>query len=466
MMLTQIRRDKAFRNLGTWAFASAVIASLLIGSGIDRTSGPPNAAAPVTVFGLWVGLALYLAFGARRRGSSLLDLTLPLPARRLWLTHVLAAALGGLVLLVSSLVVLALRGWVEGWPAYAPALAAVRLIPLLVAGHVLAVVALASHRPHLFEVPASDGWAFQAVVLVGILPLLLGLAAQPPGWALVLFAAAGALGWRTWRKLPPALALLPREPTVPVAVADTRGGADSSAAPTAPAGETVRTRAGLSHLLPAASTYASWALVGFVGMLIGGRVELAVWFEHGRYVQSPLALLILGSFTELWTSRLPFFDLLPIGRRRLFALLFLPPLTALLLGYGVGHWLAGTAAVLRPAGPALLAFLVLVVPPWLLFLALYFRLHRAPISERLRAAVGWSFPCLMFSFLVLQMAAAALGMVEPWELQDMLESFFGELGSAAWTGLALLAVFAYLLAARNFERLEAAARPTTSEGAS
>ncbi len=466
-MLTQIRRDKAFRNLATWVFISGPVAIFLIAIGIDRSSATPHIPAPVLVFGLWAGLAFYLALGARRRGWSRLDLALPLPARRLWLAHVAAAALGGLVLLGSSLVLLSLRGWADGWPVYASTLAGIRLIPLLMAGHSLAVVALASQRPQLFELPAGDGWAFRTLVLVAILPLLLGLAAQPPEWALVLFAAAAMLGWRTWRKLPPALALLPSEPADPVLVANTRGGPGSPApAAATPGDEAVLTPAGFRRLLLPASTYGSWAFVGFMGMLIGGRVQLAVWFQDGRWVQGPLALFFLGCFTGVWISRLPSLDPLPIGRRRLFALLFLPPLAALLLGYGVGHWLAGPLPGPRLAGPALLAFLTLLIPPWLFSLALYFRLHRAPVAEGLRQAVGHGLLWLAFLFVLFQMVAADLGIVEPRELQDRLESFLGGLGATAWPGLILLAAYAYLLAAKSFERLEAPARPAASGGAS
>ncbi len=345
MMLTQIRRDRAFRHLGPWVFASAVIAPLLIGIGVDRTAGmTPDVAPPMMVFGLWVGLALYLAFGARRRGSGLLDLALPIPARRLWLAHVLAAVLGGLVLLGSSLAALAFRGWVEGWPAWVPALAAVRLIPLLMAGHVLAVVALASLRPHLVEVSAGDGWIFLAVLLVWILPLLLGLAGVPPGWALVLFAAAATLGWRTWRQLPPALALLPREPApAPIPGAGGR--------------ETLRRYTLLTHIRQdiAIRSLPGWLVLNpffttFLFVLAAGK--LTTDSEHP-------SLAAVASWT-FWLPWLPVAIYLAYGQRKRRASDFdlaLPlPARRLWLAHGLSLGLGGGSILV--IGAALAAYLV------------------------------------------------------------------------------------------------------------
>ncbi len=86
-MIDEIRRDDAIRALPLmfpWCFALfLMVLNVMPGATAALEHGS---------WGVWCALAAYLAVRTKQRLVSVLDLGLPLSARRLWLAHSLALA--------------------------------------------------------------------------------------------------------------------------------------------------------------------------------------------------------------------------------------------------------------------------------------------------------------------------------------------------------------------------------------
>ena len=109
-MLGHILRDPAMRTLPLWVAMSALSTSALI-SFIRLNS--LKSGTPISywsaLLACWCGIAIYLGFGKLRVRCNSFDMTLPVPARRQWLAHVLAVLLAGALIAAASLVVVYLH---------------------------------------------------------------------------------------------------------------------------------------------------------------------------------------------------------------------------------------------------------------------------------------------------------------------------------------------------------------------
>ncbi len=595
IMIHEIRRDDALRLLPLWISVSAGVALLLVGVGAYRAYDDPGLAPAALTVVLWCALAPYLAFGQVRRRSSRFDLTLPLSARRLWLTHVAAVLLAGAAILAVAAVLVALASGLparlQGRPV--PQLDVFRLAVHLAVGLGLAVAVLESARPRLAEIPRSRGRVLLTLASVGgVLGMLWLLSTLPLLWTLAPLAVAVVLGLRTYRSLPPAFSLVPlaAAPDLPRRRSAER---DWAAAVTGPR---ARWRRGLDLVRWVVGSPIAWfayPMIFFAGMLTADL--LRAWTgEADMTVQNLLlAIYALLTFSGLMTVRLPHFDPLPISRRLLFAALVLPILAALVLGYGAGRiavaaleeprdlvemaqWQAGyyvrvparyleiawdgrppelgapwgeslepllfpllrgsrvglyspfpvsagsspelyafqirraveavygrsiPAAEIRErylevdgegrvvprgegltlladhpgleprdTGPAFPIVLLLVVLPWLLLFSIVLRTYRADVEDRVRLAVFWGLVALVFAAMVLQLALAVAGVVEPWVTRGFLEIAIRHLGEswpgslAAWLGSTLALFGGYRLAEAGFRRSELPTRLVMKRG--
>jgi hypothetical protein len=354
MIASQLRREFAVRSLRWWIPIAAAMGLWM--AAMNRQSddlpgtvpleGWPDGVIAATLF-IWTALAIYLLnAGFSSRSSSSFDLGLPLPARALWLTHVLAIAACGLCIPLILGVFVALGNLAGGRaPLLDPGLFSIGIHEGTVL--LLSLVVLQTPRPSLQTIPARKGYvAFVMLTGLGSIALLFLLCALPRGWALVPLGLALALGLRTYRSLPKSFVLVARdlEPAVKSADRVTERGAIA-----ARAGSIGRAR--WSWLVASTiwrNPFGNWAwlylpVFVFYAVMLVLLIELEGWHEQALPMIFWTCLLfccwILVAHTKLFIV-----DPLPLSRRRIFAVLMVPPLLVVILVY------VGVAAGLRVAG--------------------------------------------------------------------------------------------------------------------
>ncbi len=476
-MLTHILRDEAIRVLPWWlGIGAAITLHLYVISLHPDFQTAPWALVP------WFPLALYLLLLRDGRAGEL-DLTLPIPARRLWLAHLLALGLGAAAVLTVSAVLMALRAQVVGEPG---AVAEVTVTALRFAVGLGVVLALTqSYEPALVAhasaaTPVSRHDLFRLAVLGGVPVIVLVLEV---GWLLALLGAALMLTFRTWRSLPPALILELSEPPAPAAatVAEPRAAGPREAGPRpgeprSPAvhrwrfarrrGPAVRLARLFLHLHAHGGRkphqvfvwcfgWPAWLLLG-LGLSRGAP-------PVGDIVGTLLLLMGLPSLlAALWiplalTLRLmTMLDPLPLSRRFLFAASTLPATAALALGLGIGA-LRGAREGAYAATAA--TVLLLVSAAWLGSTAFATRSRRNRWGCSIYAVVL----AMLLAYLPLRFAA-----VKGWldALLVFTEAFAGQLAAALPGGEAALRILsaivlgaAYVLAEARFRRFEVVPDP-------
>jgi hypothetical protein len=335
MLLSQIRRDHAVRSLTLWLINNGVTTSVLTGLLVFRAVGSRTQASPaLLILALWCGFAIYLVFGKVRTRAGQLDLSLPLPARRIWLGHVLAVLLAGaLNLLVSALVVVAHLQVLEHLVFETP-IEPLSWALLLITGLLLVVALVECQSPHLATVPLRRPALLRrglAVVAVG--GLMAALSTLSLTWLLLpLLAAAIAIITFTYRSLPPSLTFESERP-VPAAITDEQ--------PSAIPARSARWR--LPRYLFVTVHGAKWGpvtpwltlpwivLLGLAPSELGSMLD----FDF-RFLYLPLVSGMLINFACPAVEQLAHLDFLPIARRQLLGWVVVPVLLAMLAGYAGG----------------------------------------------------------------------------------------------------------------------------------
>jgi hypothetical protein len=301
---------------------------------------------------LWVSGSVFLLSPPCRTRCNDLLAVLPLPARRLWLLHtttVLGSSLGLLAITM---------GLMAGGRWYLARLAPERIGPAadvltlgiqLGAALLLGTVALQSLEPAQRKVSLRGPTLLRSLlVLLALLLQLLVLSALPIYLALLPVAAAVAIGRRTYASLPEVFRLAPRDAVAGLRV---RSAGWAPSRPMSPARYVLRLLAflwrenhkkiSIPYMIP---------VVGFpvligLGLLLSGFLRRTVG-DDGlvmRLPSVPMVWYMLLAFVWPTAKSLHFVDSLPVPRKVLFAMVVLPPLAALLLGYGVG-WGVGVFA--------------------------------------------------------------------------------------------------------------------------
>jgi hypothetical protein len=339
----QVRRDEAWRWLPLWMLVTALTTSALLGgcyAQAVRRHQPPSLALLESV--VWLALAIYLAFGRVGFRCSRLDLTLPVPARRLWLAHLTAVLLSGAAVAGASVGVVILVNGLMGkiQPIRAAELDLSRMVALLGTGLVMAVSLLETRKPGLRSIPMSR-WAalWRASVLAGVLVLTVVLAELPLAWLLIPLAFALAVGFGVYRSLPATFALLPLEPDDGEPAARRQPPELSELPP-----ERARRFHSLlfwilqSHVkFGPATPWVAYSLLALLGVVLSGVFGIWMGSDDLRFLYIPFATYMLLAFVGPGMSQLHQLDPLPISRRLLFGVLMLPSLLALVAGYGAGR---------------------------------------------------------------------------------------------------------------------------------
>jgi hypothetical protein len=288
----------------------------------------------------WCGIAVYLGFGKLRVRCSGFDMTLPVPARRQWTTHLLAVLLAGGIIAAVSLAVVFLHLLLPRGEAAVEISFAV-LATTLVAGLILAVLLLQMPRPELAAIPLTRRYVLWIVgVLAGVAALLVLAGVSAPFGAAALLLAAAVLGSWLYRRVPAAFVLAPREPdrSAP-AIGDYSG----SSFPALPMVLLRGTTAGVKEI-------AFLPFIVICGFILGGGLEILTdepYWRNIRFMWIPMVAYMLFAFMGPKLGALHHLDPLPVSRRLLFAGLVLPYMLLFCISYG-----AGVAASIGPLSRA------------------------------------------------------------------------------------------------------------------
>ena len=336
MILARILRDGSLRSLPIWGIAALVNSSFLLGVIFWQRAARGGAISTLTlVLLVWLGAAIYLAFGHVRDRCTAFDLALPLPTRTLWLAHVAAVVVGGAVVVGLALGAIVLHQSLLGdrmsLGIGVPALGA-----LVGTGVVLAALLLQIPSPALGRIPVTRAYVGWTILVLATIPLLLTLAASGGGLGVgLLWLVTGGAGAWIYRSVPPAYSLAPRRPER--AAGAVHVGPDASTE-----------RTGRSWLvLPLAilrgvscgpkELLAFPFVVGF-GMILGGALLTAgsTGLRELRFIYVPMVTYMLVAFVGPRLMHLHSLDALPISRRTICAALLLPYLLMVVAGYGAG----------------------------------------------------------------------------------------------------------------------------------
>jgi hypothetical protein len=360
-----IWRNEAWRGWSKMALMSTAIAMLLLGIYNYRVAAGQPAILAHALPLLWLNAAAYLLFPQAGRRCREFDLALPFPAARLWRAHLAAILLATSSILGFGLVIiLGFGSWLTHLPQqYAHTLAdAVGWIPSTLSCLILAVAAISALQPHLHRIPSDRRTVIAklSILVCGFgLTWLLG---RWPWYAAVgPLAVAAAIAVRTARSLPPTLSILPDTPRsagLPVPLADSRTAAAKAGRPGAVAGRTgaaawdtaawgsgrngrFRWRLAMM-ILQALSTGPAAYIVALplafaFGVLLSGYGE-AHWFDDElRFSLVPITSYLLLSFMGKPMGKFALLDYLPIPRRTILAVLMIPQVLAIGLGYGASR---------------------------------------------------------------------------------------------------------------------------------
>jgi|GEM_PF-1836180 len=133
-------------------------------------------------------------------------------------------------------------------------------------------------------------------------------------------------------------------------------------------------------------------------------------------------------------------------------------------GSGLRAALTGLAPERRRADPAVI--LALTAVPFLLLAALFFTTFRARIGDGVRKATFWSVLAVAMAAMIAHIPLAELGVLDLLGTRVLFDKLLFALArtpevlAATWAGTAVAVVAAYLLAQRQFLRVELPAQPS------
>lgn len=329
-----VRSDPSLRSLAR--LVPLTIANALLYLGIYIQMVFRSGSLSPVIFGwiLWSAAAIYLGFSKADRRCHDLALTLPLSARRLWLTHLLALAFGGgLILALSILLGRGLLGLIVSLSAFPEVRLDLPALVLHLGGvFALAVVLLQIGPPAAQRIPFNRRRLLVILaVLIGTSGLLGWLLTLPAYFSLLPLAAAAVIGARFYRALPEGFALAPDAPDHRQKEGFTDDGWSRAPSRLRGLGLALRT------VLGDVKVWANLVMAVLVGWILGGGLDgFGDDLDILRYMYIPLVTYLLLAFSALIVRQLYIVDHLPISRRQVLALFVAPQVALLLLGYAGG----------------------------------------------------------------------------------------------------------------------------------
>ncbi|MBP7147515.1 MAG: hypothetical protein KBD01_08215 [Acidobacteria bacterium] len=462
MIVPLVLRNPAFRGAPVWGLLaglnSGVICGLLTMAALRLHAAPSPAMLALAV---WASVAAYLVLGAVTTRATEHELALPVSGRQLWIAHCAAEVSGCLAIVALSAFLIGLLARVVtvlgGAQADIPGVTALLVAASLVA--VLAIEATGRGAAH------ASGWSFLVwrMVVIAFMALLLIVASRRP-WlsslALLLVAAAG--GAFVAHCVPPALDLVPRKPgraATPTPAATAR--------PALPAGEARPRLAPLFfRWVPPFARYGWLVFAALLGFILAGGAGIMSSDEHAaamRLFYFYLVAYLLVSANGPLLRPLRFADPLPVGRGRILAGLFGPPLCAVVAGALLGS----LSSEIPFALTALEVALAVVI--WLTSLALLLSAYRPAVPDWVRQMLYWGPLAILLIVPLRSLFSGIARRTTPFAAEtgsesavlDLVQQPAGALALVAGAG-ALVALAAWL-ALRQFRRMEIPVRAVRYE---
>lgn len=352
-MFVLIRENPAIRTLPRWlgvsVGAAVFVLNFVLFYEFKYREAYTGLDVNVFVSMLWLTLSLYLIFGEVSTRCSPFNMALPVSTRRLWLSHIVAVTLAGVAILAAT------AGFTIGgiwllWKLLGKWLVPVEgitsLAAQLSAGLILAVVLLQRSNPPLYKAPRSlRSVGVTTMLMAALLTLIMVLKPYPSYTAIVPLAIAIIVGIKKYRSLPEAFTMVPAQAqAVTSPQTGTMKDKDLKTATARRSQSNVGFGWFLSitvhkcSLLGIKKKMTPWVTVPILiifGALLAGLD--GIWLgENLRYAYIPLAVYMLMAFAGMPMTKLGILDSLPIPRRRLFAVMILPGLVAMSVGYAAG----------------------------------------------------------------------------------------------------------------------------------
>ena len=102
-MLALLRQNPALRSLPRWLGVSGLTAAVLMNVLLLEAMMDKRIASQMLVVGVvWLAVTIYLVFGEVRTRCTPFNMALPIPTRKLWLSHLVAVALSGVAILAAT----------------------------------------------------------------------------------------------------------------------------------------------------------------------------------------------------------------------------------------------------------------------------------------------------------------------------------------------------------------------------
>jgi hypothetical protein len=358
-MLTSIRQNPAIRTLPRWLAISSVTAALLMNYIVVQR----QALEPSMLMGVaWLAFAIWLVFGEVRTRCTPFDMALPIPSRKLWLSHLIAVLVSGVAIVTVTAGLFSGLVWLL-WKLTGKSFVATPGLGGLAAhmctGLILAVVLLQNpypvdHRLHR----TRERVVLEVLVVVAVFALVVILSRVSAWTSLATLALAVTVGLHRYRTVPSAFRL---SVSYDVGAAGVPVGRDETAAQWVEvASAAPRSAISFARLLDRTiwrsffvgvrKKRAPWLTIPFLvlfGALMSGI--MGFWLDFSLRMQLiPLTVYMLVAFSAYPFKTLHLLDALPVSRRRIMNTLVVPYMVALLAGYGGGAALAGVLERVKP----------------------------------------------------------------------------------------------------------------------
>lgn len=344
-MLNLLKQNPMIRTLPRWLAVSAVPVALIVNLNMGIALGYKQTFDPLVMLAaVWLSFTIFLVFGEVTRCTPF-EMALPIPARRLWLAHITSTVISALAILVVTVGLVAGGVWLL-WRLSGRLMLPVDemggLTAHVCAGLFLAIAFLQNPLPPLHRLPRSG---VRVVLVMAVTLALVVLLSKIGTWtALIPLLLAAAVGLRRYQSVPRVFTLFTADAggAKPASRDEITAGWKAHAAASTPRGAVF---ARLLHrtifrcfYVGGKRKFSPWLTFPFI-VLFGALLSVVdtLWFEDSqRFLYVPMAVYVLISFTAQPLGALYLVDSLPISRRRVWNVLVIPYVAALLAGYGLG----------------------------------------------------------------------------------------------------------------------------------
>ena len=347
-MLRLIQQDPAFRTLPKWLIFSGITAALLINAITAHEWQRRGATDPLLVLSVvWIAVTLFLVFGEVRTRCTPFVIALPIPTRKVWLSHLSAVIVAGVAVIAATAIPVAGGVWLL-WK-----LSGRLMVPMeqvggmgihLIAGLILAVVLLQNPMPSQHRLERTPERIVLSLLIMGaVMAMAVTLNTVSPWTVLITLGLAGTVGALRYRSVPEAFSLAADEKPPEVFARDLVRRQWETVGTGRPAGsiafgrllDVTIWRSFLVGIKLKQSPWLTYPFVLFFGAFLAALD--ARWIEDSlRFNYIWLTAYMLFAFTMHPPKQVYMIDGLPVSRRRILNVMTFHLVLILMAGYGAG----------------------------------------------------------------------------------------------------------------------------------